>query len=125
MTTYCSSSSAFMTNKTPNGARKHPESTQPNSSKTAKLFFFFLLSDGLAQYCVNLSRWFTHETAAFSMEQARPHRLFTTSKLRKAHVATQTLRIPICDAIFFDCTYACALKDQLATTRNCYLRALN
>jgi len=43
-----------MTNKTPNGARKHRESTQPNSSKTAKLFFFFffffLSSDGLAQY---------------------------------------------------------------------------
>ena len=44
MTTYCSSSSVFITNKTPNGARKHRESTQPNSGKTAKLFFFLLLS---------------------------------------------------------------------------------
>jgi len=61
-----------MTNKTPNGARKHRESTQPNSSKMAKLFFFFfffLSSDGLAQYCVNLLRWFMHQTAAFSTKQ--------------------------------------------------------
>jgi len=70
-----------MTNKTPNGARKHRESTQPNSSKTAKLFFFFFLSfflssDGLAQHCVNLSRWFTHETAAFSTEQCTTPSLF-------------------------------------------------
>ena len=67
----------FLTNKTPSGAEKHHESTQPNSSKTAKLFFFFLLSsDGLAQYCVNLSRWFTHETAAFSTEQCTTPSLF-------------------------------------------------
>ena len=74
--TYCSSSSVFMTNKTPNGARKHRESTQPNSSKMAKLFFYFLPSDGLAQYCVNLSRWFTHKTAAFSTEQCTTPLLF-------------------------------------------------
>ena len=34
----------FMTNKTPNGARKHRKSTQPNSSKTGQMFFFLLLS---------------------------------------------------------------------------------
>jgi len=62
-----------MTNKTPNGTRKHRENTQPNSSKTAKLFSS---SDGLAQYCVNLSRWFTHETAAFSTEQCTTPSLF-------------------------------------------------
>jgi len=32
-------------------------------------------SDGLAQYCV-LSRWFTHETAAFSTEQCMTPSLF-------------------------------------------------
>jgi len=37
---------------------------------------FFLSSDGLAQYCVNLSRWFTHETAAFSTEQYSTPSLF-------------------------------------------------
>jgi len=69
-----------MTNKTPNGARKHRESTQLNSSKTVKLFFFFLSfflsSDGLAHYCVNLSRWFTHETAALYTGQCTTPSLF-------------------------------------------------
>ena len=38
--------------------------------------FFFLSSDGLAQYCVNLSRWFKHETAAFCTEQCTTPLLF-------------------------------------------------
>jgi len=33
--------------------------------------------------------------------------------------------LPIWDAIFFICTYACALEDHLATTQNCYPRSLN
>ena len=37
---------------------------------------FFLSSDGLAQYCVNLSRWFTHETTAFSTEHSATPSLF-------------------------------------------------
>ena len=42
----------------------------PNQTAAKWLIVFLLLSsDGLAQYCVNLSRWFTHETAAFSTEQ--------------------------------------------------------
>ena len=45
------------------------------------MFFFLLLlllssSDGLAQYYVNLSRWFTHETAAFCTEQCTTLSLF-------------------------------------------------
>jgi len=59
-----------MTNKTPSGAEKHHESTEPESSKTVKMLFFLLSSsDGLAQCCVNFSQWFTHETAAFCTEQ--------------------------------------------------------
>jgi len=67
-----------MTNKTPNGAEKHHKSSEPESSKTAKMFFFFLSSssDGLTQYCVNLSCWFTHETAAFYTEQCTTPSLF-------------------------------------------------
>jgi len=42
----------------------------------SSFFFFLLSSDGLAQYCVNLSRWFTHETVAFSMEQCTTPSLF-------------------------------------------------
>ena len=80
MTTYCSSSSVFMTNKTPNGTRKHHENTQPNSSKRPSCYSssssFFLTSDGPAQYRINLSRWFTHETAAFYTEQCMTPLLF-------------------------------------------------
>ena len=43
MTTYCSSSSVFMTNNTPSGARKHRESTRPGTRKTGEMFFFLLL----------------------------------------------------------------------------------
>jgi len=50
---------------------------QPNCSSLLLLSW-----DGLAQYCVNLSRWFTHETAAFLLSSARPHCFFTTSKSR-------------------------------------------
>jgi len=54
-----------MTNKTPSGARKHCKSTKQRTRKTkAKCFS----SDRLAQYCMNLSRWFTHKTAAFCTE---------------------------------------------------------
>jgi len=42
-----------MTNKTPNGARKHRESTKPGARKTGEMFFFlsfffffFLLQTG-------------------------------------------------------------------------------
>jgi len=123
MTTYCSSSSVFVTNKTHNGARKRHESTQPNSSKTAKLFFFLLLSsDGLAQYCVNLSRWFTHETAAFSTEQCTTPSLFHNFEVSQG-ACSHSLKhygFLFWDAICFICTYACALKRHLATTRNCY-----
>jgi len=46
-----------MTSKTSSGAEKHHESTEPESSK-ADVFLLLLLfsSDGLAQYCVNLSQ---------------------------------------------------------------------
>ena len=37
---------------------------------------FFLPSDGLAQRCVNLSRRFTHEIAAFYTEQCTSPSLF-------------------------------------------------
>ena len=68
-----------MANTTPSGAEKNRESTEPESSQTAKMFFFLLLllsSDGLAHCCVNLSRWFTHETAAFYIEQCTILSLF-------------------------------------------------
>ena len=71
--------------KTPSGTEKHHESTEQESTKTP--IVFLLSSDGLAQYCINLSRWFTHE-AAFYTEQCTTPSLFTTSQSRKALVAT-------------------------------------
>ena len=41
MTPYRSSSSVFMTKNTPSGAKKHRESTEPESHQTAKMFSFF------------------------------------------------------------------------------------
>ena len=42
-TPYRSSSSVFMTNNTPSGAKMHRESTVPESRQTAKMFFFLLI----------------------------------------------------------------------------------
>ena len=88
--------------------------TEPESCKTVKMFFsfflssfFFLLSssDGLAQYCVNFSWWFTHTTAAFYTEQCTTLSLFITSKSHKALTTTHSkLWLPVWDAIFFTCT---------------------
>jgi len=77
-----------MTNKTPNGARKHHESTQPNSSKTAKLFFFFLFLSFFRQassvlrqplalvYARNSSIFYgaVHDPIAFSQLQSLTRR---------------------------------------------------
>ena len=59
ITTCQSSLSVFMTRKTPSGTRKHQESTKPGTCKSSS---FLHSLDGLAQYCVNLSQWFSHET---------------------------------------------------------------
>ena len=57
--------------------RKYPTKQQQNGQIVfLSSSFFFLSSDRLAQYCVNLSCWFTHETAAFSTEQCTTPLLF-------------------------------------------------
>jgi len=63
--------SVFMMNNTPSGAKRHRESTEPESCMTAKMFSFLSssFSDGLVQICVTLSQWFSHKTAVFSTEQ--------------------------------------------------------
>jgi len=58
---------------------------------TAKRPNCFSSSDGLAQYCVNLSRWLTHETAVFSTEQCTTPSLFhnvEASKGARSHSNT-------------------------------------
>ena len=59
-------------------SRKYPTKQQQIGQIVILLF---LSSDGLAQYCVNLSRWFTHETAAFSTEQCTTPSLFHNSEV--------------------------------------------
>jgi len=70
-----------MTNKTLSGAENH------QNQKAAKLpkYIFFL-----AQYCVNLSRWFLHENAAFKLSSARLHCSFTTLNSHKMLVNTHS-----------------------------------
>ena len=78
--TYRSSSTVFMMNNTPSGAKKHRESTEPESRQiTAERFFFISSSssNGLVQIYVTLSRWFLDKTAAFSTEQCTNSSLFS------------------------------------------------
>ena len=58
----------------------HTRHSQNGQIVFLSFFFFFLSSDNLAQRCLNLSRWFSHETAAFSTEQCNVPSLFATSK---------------------------------------------
>ena len=44
-------------------------------------------SDGIVQHCVTVSRWFSHKTAAFYIEQCTSPLLFTTLK---SHGVLQT-----------------------------------
>jgi len=95
-------------------SRKHPTKQQQNGQ-----IVFLLSSDSLAQCCVNLSRWFTHKTAFFT-EQCTTHRFFTTSKSLKVLVATHLITTASnLGWYFLYLYYRCALKDHLATTRNC------
>jgi len=52
-------------------------------AKQPNVFLLLLTSDWLAQYCVNLSRWFTHETTAFCMEQYTTPLLFHNFKVSR------------------------------------------
>jgi len=121
MTTYRSSSSAFMTNKIPSGARKHREGTKPGTLKTGKMFFFLSSSssssDGLAQYCPNLWRWFLHETAAFYTEQCTVLSLFSQLPvLRQSAPRTLWNYMASLGRHFVIVVYACARNRHVATT---------
>jgi len=61
-------SQRYQTNNLQNG---------PNVFLLLSSFFFLLSSDGLAQYCMILSRWFTHKTAAFCTERCTTPSLFS------------------------------------------------
>jgi len=70
-----------MMNNTPSGAKKHRESSKPESHQTVKMSFFlssssssYSSSDGLVQICMTLSRWFFHD--GFSLSSAPAYRFF-------------------------------------------------
>ena len=122
-----------MANKTPSGARKHRKGTKPTTRKTGQMFFFllsffflllsflfFLLSsDGLAQYCMTPSRWFTHETAAMH----NPIAFFTTLKSHKALITTHSKTMASSlGHHFHSYLYACTLKDCLANETKSLLK---
>ena len=89
-----------MTNNTPNGTKKHRDSTE---QKVTRLLKFFLSSDGLVQIRVTLSQRFSHKTAALSTEQCTffPG-LKSHEALWTAHWRTMaSLAMPF----FFTCTH--------------------
>jgi len=57
-------------------SRKYQTRSSQNGRNVFLSFFLLSSSDGLAHYCVNLSRWFTHETAAFYTGQCTTPSLF-------------------------------------------------
>ena len=86
------------------------------------MFFFFLLSsDRLAQYCVNLSRWFTHKTA-FYTEQCTTPSLFHNFEVSQGAHSHSLKNYDFQLGTPFFLYYTCAFKDHLATIRNCYSR---
>ena len=117
-----------MTNNTPSGAKKHRESTEPESHQTAKMFFFLLLllssssSDGLVQICVTLSWWFSHKTAAFSTELCTSPSLFSRfgNHTRHFEPPTEELWLPL-RRHFSSCVRM--HTNHLATKCNYYKRA--
>ena len=80
MTTYYSSSSVFLAQKTPSVVNNRRESTAPKSRQTAKIGFLLLhlllSSDGLVQIWLTPSRRCLHKTAAFYTEQCTTPSLF-------------------------------------------------
>ena len=81
LTAYHSSSSVFMTNKTPRVAKTHRESTTPGTRKTGKLFFF--LSFFFRQLSSTLPQSLTMvfaQNSSILQSSATTHRFFATSK---------------------------------------------
>jgi len=89
----------------------------PNQTAAKRPNCFFLSSDGLAQCCGNLLRWFTHETTAFFTEQCTTPSLFHNFEVSQGVVATHlNTTASNLGRHFLYLYYACALKDHLATT---------
>ena len=73
----------FLTYDTPSSTEKYCENTEPKSCQTAKYVFFTSSSDGLAQICVTLSRWFLHKTATIYSEQVQTSHFYQRRHFQK------------------------------------------
>ena len=78
-----------MTYNMPTSARKHCESTEPETRQMAKTFFFLSSSssspsDGLVENCVTLSQWFSHKAAALYTEQCTSPSLFHNFEISRS-----------------------------------------
>jgi len=74
-----------MTNNTPSGAKKHRESTEPESHQTAKTFFFLLLlQTGWFKFAWLFHDGFRTKQQHFSLSSAPAHRFFPGLKSREA-----------------------------------------
>ena len=130
ITTYRSSSSVFMTNKTPRVAKNRRESTTPGTRKTGKLFFFLLL---LLLLLSSFRRASSTSTQSLVMVFARHssishravHQPIAFSQLPSLHQAAAAAH-SITMASFVNAIFSIVrMRDHLATTRNYYSRSLN
>ena len=113
-----------MMNNTHSGAKKHRESTEPESLQTAKMSSSSSSSDGLVQISETLSRWFLHKTAAFSTEQCTSPSLLSRFEVSEGSSNSSLKNYSfLCDAIFFSRVHMCTI--HLATKCNYYARSLN
>ena len=110
ITPYRSSSRVFMTNNTPSGAKKHRESTEPESRQTPKMFFLFFIfffrrasSNLLYAFTMvfaqnsSIFHWAVHQPIAF---------LHVRSHTRRFEPLTEELWLPLRRHFFFLCTHA-------------------
>ena len=95
ITTYRSSSSVFMTIKTPRAAKNRRESHHNRYSQNGQILLLLSSSDGLALRRLNLSRWFMDETAAFYTEQCTSLSLATTQARIRAPSSTDFQAIQV------------------------------
>ena len=119
-----------MMNNTPSGAKKHHETTKPESCRTAKMLSFssssFSYSDGIVQICVTLSQWFLHKTAAFPLSSVPAHHFFYKiwSLMRWFELLTEEVRLPL-RRHFFLVVYTCAQITwpwNVIITQDCWIR---
>ena len=95
-----------MMKKTPSGAKKHRESTEPESHQMPICFsFFFFFRRATSN--LRLSRWFSHKTAAFFTGQCTSPSLFSRLEvMRWFEPLTEELWLLLWRHFFFTCTHA-------------------